>query len=261
MNILVTGHKGFIGSRIVKRYEELGHNVWTLDRDIFSNYFDGDLRLMTSGTGIDVINHHAAQTDVRKSVENPENDAQQNIMGMLKMIKVAKTYEVKNFIFASTGGAMYGSPPEEDLPVSEDYPANSTSPYGLSKYVAEKYLKMSGIPHNILRYSNVWSEDCTKGIYAILRDNPNPEIWGNSIRDYIHLDDVVETNVLVLENAYNDVFNIGTGIGISLKQLVEKFQVPNPSFVEKKEGEIDKIVLDITKAKDILGWSAKKRII
>ena len=263
MNILVTGHLGFIGSHIVKRYEELGHNVWTLDRNIFSNYYDGDLRLLVTGNGgIDVINHHAAQTDVRKSVENPEEDARENIFGMFKMIKLAKTYKVKNFIFASTGGAMYGDPLEKDLPVSEEYPENPLSPYGLSKLVAEKYLAMSGIPYITLRYSNVWSENATKGIYAVLRDNPEPEIWGkDSVRDYVHVDDVVEANILALENPIDDVINIGTGIGITLGQLVKKFNSPRPKFIKAKKGDVNKIVLDISKANNILNWKPKKQII
>ena len=263
MNILVTGHEGFIGSRIVERYKELGHRVWTLDRNLFDeNYYDGDLLYLTSGYGIDVINHHAAQTDVRKSVENPEHDARQNIMGMLKMIRLAKEYKVKNFIFASTGGAMYGDPPEDVLPVSEEYPENPLSPYGVSKLCGEMYLAISGIRYITLRYSNVWSEDTQKGIYAVLRDNPEPEIWGkDSVRDYVHVDDVVEANILALENPIDDVINIGTGIGITLGQLVEKFKSPNPKFIKAKKGDVNKIVLNISKAMDILKWIPKKQII
>ena len=264
MNILVTGHMGFIGSHIVNRYEELGHNVWTLDRNIFSNYYDGDLRLLVTGNGgIDVINHHAAQTDVRKSVENPEEDAKKNIFGMFKMIKLAKTYKVKNFIFASTGGAMYGDPLEKDLPVSEEYPENPLSPYGLSKLVAEKYLAMSGIPYITLRYSNVWSENTTKGIYAVLRDNPEPVIWGDgtSTRDYVHVDDVVEANVLALDEGVNEVINIGSGKEVSLNQLVEKFKsIPMYDYL-KRENEVDRIFLDVTKAKRMLGWEPTQQII
>ena len=263
MNILVTGHDGYIGSRVVKRYKELGHNVWTLDRDLFSSYYDGDLRMMTMGVGIDIINHHAAQTDVRESVKDPKEDARQNIFGTLKVLDLCRIYNVKKLIYASSGGACYGNRESFwQIRRSEIDSTNPISPYGLSKLVGEKYIELSGVPYTVLRYSNVWREDCTKGIYAVLRDNPEPEIWGDgtSTRDYVHMDDVVEANVLALERGLGEVINIGSGVEVSLNQLIEKFN-SSPIYVDKRQNDVDRIVLNVTKAKNILGWSSKKSII
>jgi UDP-glucose 4-epimerase len=104
----------------------------------------------------------------------------------------------------------------------------------------------------------VWSEYCNKGIYSVLRDNPNPTIFGDgsSTRDYVHVDDVVRANVLALDNGFNDIINIGTGKQVSLKQLIDKFN-SSPIFSENIESEINKIALNVTKAKDILKWEYK----
>ena len=263
MNILVTGHNGFIGSRIVKRYEELGHTFWTLNRNLFESYYDGDLRMMTSGMGIDIINHHAAQTDVRKSSANPEEDARQNIFGTLKVLKLCKIYDVKKLIYASSGGACYGNPESLwEIRKSERDSTNPISHYGLSKLVGEKYIELSDIPYTVLRYSNVWSEDCTKGIYAVLRDNPEPVIFGDgtSTRDYVHVDDVVEANVLSLDKGLREIINIGSGKEVSLNQLIGKFG-SSPIYDDARKNEVDRIVLNVTKSKHVLGWSSTKHII
>tara|TARA_R100000808_G_C2153517_1_gene163772 strand:- start:5258 stop:6061 length:804 start_codon:yes stop_codon:yes gene_type:complete len=267
MNILVTGHMGFIGSRVVKRYKELGHNVYEvnngLEIDICSDRYIPDLQNLLSGNGIDVISHHAAQSDVRKALLNPEYDAKQNILATLKILQVCKMFDVKKIIYASSGGACYGNP--ENLPVLETDLPNPISPYGLSKLVAEKYIKLSEISYTILRYANVWGEDAKKGIYYILRKNPEPRIYGTgeTTRDYVHIDDVVEANVLALHKGKNEIFNIGTGEEVSLNQLVNKYGClhTNPIYFPKKKNEVERICLDNRKAKKMLGWVAKKRII
>ena len=263
MNILVTGHNGFIGSRIVKRYKELGYTVWVSDKDLFDVYYDEDLEMYTSmGKGIDVINHHAAQTDVRKSGEDPTWDAQLNIMGTLKVLEIAKNHNVKKLIYASSGGACYGNPESLwEIRKSEKDQTKPISHYGLSKLVGEKYIELSDIPYTILRYSNVWSEDCSKGIYAVLRDNPEPIIFGDgtSTRDYVHVDDVVESNVLALDGGLGEIINIGSGKEVSINQLVEKFG-STPIYDKRIKNEVNRIFLDVSKAKSILGWSAKKYI-
>ena len=263
MNILVTGHNGFIGSRITKRYKELGYNVLTIEGDILSKQYVDDLDKLVGNDRIRIINHHAAQTDVRNSGYDPEFDAKQNIIGTLKILRLCEKYGVKKLIYSSSGGACYGN--SEKLPISEDDATNPISHYGLSKLVGEEYIKLSNISYTILRYSNVWSEDCNKGIYAILRDNPEPTIFGNgnSTRDYVHVDDVVESNVLALTRGKDEIINIGTGKGVSINQLMEKYGCfyTKPLYIEKNSNEVDEIFLNISKAKNVLRWKPNKQII
>ena len=181
----------------------------------------------------------------------------------LNMEQLCKIYDVKKLIYASSGGACYGNPESLwEIRKSENDSTNPISHYGLSKLVCEKYIELSDIPYTILRYSNVWSEDCTKGIYAVLRDNPEPVIFGDgtSTRDYVHVDDVVEANVLSLDKGLREIINIGSGKEVSLNQLIGKFG-SSPIYDDARKNEVDRIVLNVTKSKHVLGWSSTKHII
>ena len=172
MNILVTGGAGFIGSHLVNGYIKAGHNVIVID-----NLSSGDLRFLNPTAKfyeldildpkipeilkqekINAINHHAAQISVSESVANPLLDANSNIIGTLQLIKNAVSSNVEKFIFASTGGAMYGE--QIHFPANEEHPCQPLSPYGISKLCAENYLKFFneqyGISTTVLRYSNVF---------------------------------------------------------------------------------------------------------
>lgn len=246
MNILVTGGAGFIGSNAADRFIREGHQVIVVDNLITgklknlnpkAKFYKIDIRnregleSIFKENKIDIINHHAAQMDVRKSVDDPIYDADVNILGSLNLLQLAVKHKIKKFIFASTGGAVYGE--QDYFPADEKHPQNPLSPYGISKLALEKYLyfyKMTyNLNHTILRYANVYGprqdphgEAGVVAIFAkkILKGEP-PIINGDGgqTRDYTFVEDVVEANVLSVKNEINGIYNIGTGIETSVNEL------------------------------------------
>ncbi len=285
MNILVTGGAGFIGSNIVDAYLEAGHTVVIVD-DLSTGKIENvnpkakfhniDLRDPAVETvfkemKIDVINHHAAQMDVRKSVADPKFDASVNILGMLNVMELGIQYGVKKVIFSSTGGAIYGE--QDYFPADEQHPLRPLSPYGVTKLATEKYLfyykAVYGLQHVILRYANIYgprqNPHGEAGVIAIFADKmlrgEQPVINGDGkqTRDYVYVSDVVRANVLALTHSSSDIFNIGTGIENdvnTLFRIIKKFS--GVAFEEKhgqaKIGEQLRSVIDHSKAKKILGW-------
>ena len=173
MRILVTGGAGFIASHIADAYINAQHTVAVVD-DLSTGrrenvpqkaqFFEVDirdsnaLRKVFEDFNPDVVNHHAAQASVPRSSQNPQYDASVNIIGSLNLLSLSVEFGVKRFIYASTGGAIYGEP--QQLPVNEDHPLMPTSPYGISKMVVEHYLRFFGKEHGLewvaLRYGNVY---------------------------------------------------------------------------------------------------------
>ncbi len=246
MNILVTGGAGFIGSNAADRFIREGHQVIVVDNLITgklknlnpkAKFYKIDIRnregleSIFKENKIDIINHHAAQMDVRKSVDDPIYDADVNILGSLNLLQLAVKHKIKKFIFASTGGAVYGE--QDYFPADEKHPQNPLSPYGISKLALEKYLYFYkttyNLNHTILRYANVYGprqdphgEAGVVAIFAkkILKGEP-PIINGDGgqTRDYTFVEDVVEANVLSVKNEINGIYNIGTGIETSVNEL------------------------------------------
>ena len=245
MRILVTGGTGFIGSNITRGYLEAGHQVAVLDD--FSTGKKGNIpdgvpvfRLSIESPEVanvvrefkpDVVNHHAAQIDVRKSVANPLEDARINIGGSLNLFGACVKSGVKKVIFASTGGAIYGE--QVFTPASESHPTNPTSPYGISKLAVEKYLQFYqwtyGLSFVALRYSNVYGPRQNPfgeaGVIAIfihkLLNGEQPIIFGNGLqtRDYIFINDVVTCNLEALKPGVAGINNVGTEIETDLNTL------------------------------------------
>ena len=218
MKILVTGGAGFIGSNVVDALVKDGHEVTVLDNlstgkeeniNPEVKFYNIDLLDIESLEFVfrefkpDVVNHHAAQIDVRKSVEDPAFDAETNIIGSINLFELSINFEVKRIIFSSTGGALYGEP--EALPASEDTPIEPLSAYGVAKYCVENYLnyfkRLYGIERVILRYANVYGPRQDPlgeaGVVAIftgkILKGEKPVIYGdgNQTRDYIYIEDVV----------------------------------------------------------------------
>ena len=283
MKILVTGGCGFIGSTIVDLLIENGHEVVVLDNLSTGNkenlnekakFYEKDIRMNLSKIfeeeKFDVVIHEAAQINVRSSMENPINDAEINILGSLNLIELSKKFDVKKFIYASSGGAMYGDP--EKIPCDEEHKINPLSPYGFSKGAVEWYIVNSGLKFRVLRYSNVYGPrqdpKGEAGVISIFIDNmlegKKCFINGNGeqTRDFVYVEDVAKANLIALEK--EGYFNIGTGEEISVNNLFEGIKkVVGKGEKENRDeikGEVFRISLDVSKAERELGWKAEVKI-
>jgi UDP-glucose 4-epimerase len=290
LRILVTGGAGFVGSHVSDAYLALGHDVAILDdlsRGSRNNlnpaarFYEGSLldpsflHSVLSRERPEVVNHHAAQTDVIRSTKDPLFDASVNILGSLNLLQASASNLVHRFIYASSGGAIYGNP--NKLPVDEQWPPHPVTPYGISKHTVEHYLysfaNLYGISHVSLRYGNVYGpRQSTKGeagVFAIfcqqMLAGEQSVIYGDGSkqRDYVFVSDVVSANVAALDHDARGIFNIATGIGTCdfdvfalLRELLDR---PNlkPRYEPKRPGEVDRIWLDVRLSIKELSWEPK----
>ncbi len=288
MKILVTGGAGFIGSNIVDRLINLGYKVIIIDdlstgkeRNInpSAKFYkldiqDPKIEDIFRDEQIDIVNHHAAQIDVRKSVADPMFDTRVNVLGSINLLQLSVQYNVKKFIFASSGGTVYGE--QKVYPAPEDHPTQPICPYGINKLSIEHYLHYYWTDYNlnyiVLRYANIYGPRQDPrgeaGVVAIfinkILKNEQPIINGDGkqTRDYTYVDDVVEANILAINSPVTGIFNIGTGIETSVNELfsmIVKLMKVNVKEVHgpAKDGESRRSCVDGTKAKEILGWQPK----
>ena len=262
MKILVTGGAGFIASQIADAFIEEGHQVAILDdlstgfekninpkaKFIKANICDKNLNKLFETEKFDVVNHHAAQMDVRRSVKDPEFDATTNILGTINLLQNCIKYGVKKFMFASTGGAVYGE--QDYFPADEKHTHQPKSPYGISKLAVEKYLYFYNSEHKlnytILRYANIYGPRQNPfgeaGVVAIfstrLLKGEQPVIngHGKQTRDYVFVGDVVKANLTVLKDEVSDIYNIGTGIETDVNQLFHYINNITKANKEEKHG-------------------------
>lgn len=243
--ILVTGGAGFIGSHLVDAFLADGHEVAVID-DLSSGrrenlaaaaaLHETDIRSaeaarLVAGLRPDVIVHQAAQMDVRRSTADPAFDAEVNILGTLNLLGAAVEAGVRQVLFASTGGAIYGE--QEVFPAPEEHPTRPVSPYGVSKLAGERYLYYFHVQHGLdvtcLRYANVYGERQSPhgeaGVVAIflerLLTGRSCTIHGDGLqtRDYVHVSDVVAANRAAIGLSGFHVFNVGTGIETTVVDL------------------------------------------
>jgi UDP-glucose 4-epimerase len=292
-SVCITGGAGFIGSHIAEAYLAAGWSVTCVD-DLSrgkraqvpagATFVEGDIRstairdLLADG-GFDVLNHQAAQIDVRVSVEDPATDASINLVGFANLLAGAARGGVKRVVFASSGGVVYGDP--ATIPTPETTATLPISPYGVSKLASEHYLRalgaLGGFEGVALRYSNVYgprqdpkSEAGVVSIFVsrLLAGEPLTIFGdGEQTRDYVYVGDVARASVLasslagVSRGERLDVpaFNIGTGTETTVNALAREVmaalgrEVP-VQYAPARAGELLRSCLDIRKAGNQLGW-------
>lgn len=295
MRVLITGGAGFIGSQIARAYLEDGHEVAILD-----NLSTGSKRFLPRGADFhpaniadadaveracrefrpEVVLHYAAQLDVRRSLEDPAEDARVNILGGLNVLIAAARHGAHRFLFASSGGAIYGD--TSRLPADERTEPRPLSPYGLTKLTFEGYLRIweqtHGIVPVILRYANVYgprqNAHGEAGVMAIfsrrLLENEPCTIYGDgtSTRDYVFVGDVVEANRLALTRGDGETLNIGSGAQTTVREVFDVLRDAagemtgrrlrsEPTFAPARAGEVYRSCLDASHARRTLGWSPR----
>ena len=296
MKILVTGGAGFIGSHLTDRLIQHGHEVVVVDnlatgyrhnlnpraRFYEASLLDASLGEIFQREEPDIVNHHAAQNDVRRSNADPVFDAQHNIIGSIRLIQHCIEHSVQKVIYASSGGTVYGEPTY--LPVDEAHPIAPISPYGISKHTVEHYLFLAaasaGLNYTVLRYANIYGPrqhpHGGAGVVAIfaesmLRGVP-PTIFGDgsSTRDYLFIPDAVEANLLALKGGDREIYHVSSGEQVSLNELFcqlkrtlvsslgcEDIVKMSPMYADPRPGEIHRIALNPAKIQRDLGWRSQ----
>ncbi|MBN1480443.1 NAD-dependent epimerase/dehydratase family protein [candidate division KSB1 bacterium] len=285
MKILVTGGAGFIGSHIADAYSAAGHDVVIIDNlstgrekniNPQATFIKMDIRDRTitdvfQQFHFDIVNHQAAQMDVRLSVRDPIFDAENNVIGLLNVVQNAADHGVKKVIYASSGGVVYGE--QDYFPADEEHPQRPYCPYGVTKLVGEKYLyyyaKTVNLTYTAFRYANVYgprqNPHGEAGVIAIFlqklfnREQAVINGDGRQTRDYVYVADVVQANVMALTGGDNDVFNIGTGIELDVNNIYQLLNTLTGAHMPEKHGpakagEQRRSVLDIKKALTLLQW-------
>jgi len=285
MRVLLTGGAGFIGSHVAKALLERGHEVAVVD-DLSSGkranvpegavFYEADVR---AGCGEvfaefrpEALSHQAAQMDVRRSVREPDFDADINVIGTVRLLQNCVRHDVSRAVFASTGGAIYGE--QREFPAPEDHPQYPVSPYGVSKLAGERYLHyyhaQYGLSYRALRYANVYGPrqdpHGEAGVVAIFCGNlaagrPSTVFGtGGQTRDYVHVRDVARANVLALEKkAPSEAYNVGTGIETSVNQIYDLLRQASgkdlsPEYAPARPGEQSRSSVNPSLVARAFGW-------
>lgn len=296
--ILVTGGAGFIASWVAETFRDEGHEVWVVD-DLSTGkrsnlpqgveFLEADIQSPEVARLIqdfrpNLISHHAAQIDVRISVEDPARDARTNIMGLLNLLEAAAGTGVDRFVYVSSGGVVYGDP--EQIPTPETAPKLPLSPYGVSKLTGEYYLAyyrdIRGLDSVALRYANVYGPrqdpHGEAGVVAIFCNRllSGDPIFifgdGEQTRDYVHVMDVVAANMRVSDPALQlgpsmdeRAFNVGTGEGTSVNRLADLLEAASGrscprEFKPPRAGELRHSTLDASQIRG-LGWAPGRTLL
>lgn len=292
MKILITGGAGFIGSHLAETYVREGHEVVVVDNLSTGRraqvpreavFYKMDIRsdgmeAIMERERPDLVNHHAAQKSIPKSVSDPLQDADVNVIGTLRLLELCVRYHVKRIIFSSTGGALAGDAaliptPESEQPVM-------ISPYAISKYTIEQYLRFyyenRGLAFVALRYANVYGPrqmpDGECGVIPIFMQNvaaglPSvlyryTDMPKGTTRDYVYIDDVCRANLAALTDGAGEVLNIGSGSELYIADIYESVcrvmnGYPPLQFNSFRPGDLRRSALDCSKAESILKWSAR----
>jgi UDP-glucose 4-epimerase len=285
MKIMVTGGAGFIGSHVTDMLIEAGHQVVVVDNlstgrrsnlNQQAAFYEVDIRSpemerVFAQEKPEVICHHAAQMDVRRSMEDPLFDADVNIIGSIKLAQLAIRFGTKKFIHISSGGAAYGEP--EYLPCDEDHPIKPLCHYGASKYTFELYLHVFNanydLDYSVIRYPNVYGPRQDPygeaGVVAIFTrqmlrgEHVTINGSGEQVRDYVNVTDCARSNLMLLDQGSGHVYNLGSGIGTTVNEIFQQLKgitgYTKPAlYGPAKAGETFKIYLNAGRAERELGW-------
>jgi len=290
--VLITGGAGFVGSHVADTHVARGDRVWVLDdlsagraenvpsgaEFVEMDIADRRASELISDIGFDLINHHAAQIDVRASVADPISDARVNIAGLINILEGARNAATQRVVFVSSGGVVYGKP--EVYPTPEDAPKRPVSPYGVSKLAGEYYLDcyraVHGLDYVALRYGNVYGPGQDPhgeaGVVAIfcnrLIDGEPLDIYGDGAqtRDYVYVEDVAAANLIAADMPLEDgagidarAYNVATGEATSvntLATLLEEIAGARPGRIHKdaRAGELRHSVLSVARMR-AMGWA------
>jgi len=286
--VLVTGGAGFIGSHLVNGLLDNDYAVAVVDdlsagqlrninhRATFYHAPINDPRInqIIQREGPEIIFHLAAQSSVRQSALDPVADADSNVLGTISLLSAAAAEGVDKIVFSSTGGAIYGNP--ATIPCDENTPVSPLTPYALSKYVSELYLKLFyqtyGLAYTILRYSNVYGPgqdpNGEAGVISIFAGSMlrgrSPNIYGDGEqeRDFVYVSDVVEANLAAMYHGDGRTYNIGTGEPVTINRIYSLLQDctdfhDEPVYRPRRAGEVLKIALDSSCAGQELAWEPK----
>jgi UDP-glucose 4-epimerase len=293
MRIIVTGGAGFIGSHVVDECIAAGHEVAVVDsfwshgggrrenvnpkaRLFELDIRDKNLKDVFAAVRPEVVSHHAAQHSVALSTGDPDYDADVNVRGLINVLESCVGQGVKKVIFASSA-ATYGTP--QYLPIDEKHPQLPESPYGITKMVAEHYLRYyanaKGLKFTAFRYGNVYGPrqdpNGEAGVIAIftgrtLQGQPIRVDWdGEQQKDYVFVGDIARANTTALTHGHNEIFNIGTGVGTSVNALhkaiasVAGRDVPVVN-APKRPGDVRMCIFAVDKARETLGWEPSTRL-
>jgi UDP-glucose 4-epimerase len=285
MKVLVTGGAGFIGSHVVDQFLAAGHEVVIVDnlstgreRNINpkAHFYrmdirDPELTKLLEQERPEVVDHHAAQMDVRRSVVDPIYDADVNILGTLNLLEACRKTGVRKVVYISSGGAAYGEPVY--LPCDEKHPIDPLCPYGVTKHTVEHYLflyqSIYGLDYAVLRYPNVYGPrqdpHGEAGVVAIftglmLKGQPVTIFGsGEQERDFVLVTDCARANLMVAAPGPSGIYNLGCGVGTTINQIFNALKqiigYPEPAnYGPGKAGETFKIYLDAQRAGRELGW-------
>lgn len=290
--VLVTGGAGFIGSHVVDCCIHAGHDVVILDDfssgtranlNASARVYEMDLRCADVAALFDAekpayVIHLAAQIDVRRSVLDPRFDADVNILGGLNLLELSIRHGVKKFVFASTGGAIYGV--QENLPASEESIPHPECHYATSKLAFEYYLalyeRLYGLRYTILRFPNVYGPrqrpDGEAGVCSILTAlmlaGKTPTLFGHGtpLRDYVFVKDIARGVLLALEKGDGETINLGSGVGTSVRELFDILKDTvgfqgDAVLADLRPGEVEKNYITGEKAARVLGWKPEVSLV
>ena len=287
---LILGGGGFLGSHLTEALVKKGYHVRVFDNfqggmdnlsavrnriEVIKGDFLSEKDLTVACSGVDYVFHYISTTVPATARLNPIHDISTNVEGTVRLLQTSVNNRVKKIFFPSSGGTIYGEP--QHLPVRETESNKPTDPYGISKLAIERYLHYFytayGLDFMIFRYSNPYGERQNpfgkQGVIPIflnrIQNDEQPVVYGDGtmIRDYIYIQDAIDATMALLEiKTDGKVFNIGSGIGTSINELLSimstvtgKHIVPN--YVVSDKQYIQKIVLDISKIRRKTGWQPK----